>query len=243
MSYTRNPEKVSRELVTNDSGQVICKSDVRIHTPVRFVEKELSVIGVRTYVFGWHPIILASGDYAVCDIPGRLEITPAATTMVTVDGEDYYEFFFPAGNIVVSSGNVVQDDKIIYFIIDELHFQSKVPWFMDDNDLCRSLINVAEYADSKAGEVMEVLELMVAISSRDKENPNQFLRHLQDIYKDKLSKQATFVPLTSVHLSVTNTIDRIAGNYFEPAIEGVLVNPSKKANTVEKILRHPTTVK
>lgn len=243
MKYTRNPEKVNAELVENDAGQVICKSDIFIHTPVRFVEKGLSVIGVRSYVFGWHPIILASGDYAVSDICGRLEINPGSVKMITIDDTDYYEFFFPAGSIVVSSGDVVQDDKIIYYILDELHFQSKVPWFMTDNDLSRSLNSAREYADSRAAEVPEVMELMVAVASRDKNDPTSYLRHSQDKYKDKTSANAEFVPLTSVHLSVTNTIDRIAGNYFEPAVQGVLVSPSKKSNTVERILRYPKSVK
>lgn len=45
--YKRNPERVKKDLITTPEGQVITKSGCRIHTPVRCVDRGLSVIGVR----------------------------------------------------------------------------------------------------------------------------------------------------------------------------------------------------
>ena len=237
MNYKRNPEKVRGEVVVNSGGQLIAKSACRIHTPVRFVEKDLSRIGVRNYVFGWLPVILDSGDYMVMNVCARVETTPTSVTMVEIDGSEYYEFYYEPGSVIFPTDSVVQDDKIIYFIIDEMIFQAKKPWYMDYNDLGCLLDSAKHYADSRAAAVLEVIELPVSIIARLKGNEEKYLRHEIDTLKNKLSEHADFIPLTSVHLTVTGTVNRIAGNYFEPAIEGALVTPSKKADTVEQILR------
>lgn len=237
MNFKRNPEKVRNEVVVNSGGQLIAKSACRIHTPVRFVEKDLSRVGVRTYVFGWLPIILDSGDYMVMNVCARVETTPTSYTMVEIDGTDYYEFYYEAGSVIFPTDNVVQDDKIIYFIIDEMIFQAKKPWYMDYNDLGCLLDSSKHYADSRAAAVLEVIELATSVIARLKGNEEKYLRHEIDTLKDKLLEHADFIPLTSVHLTVTGTVNRIAGNYFEPAIEGALVTPSKKTDTVEQILR------
>lgn len=235
--FKRNPDLVKAGLVVNEAGQVITRAACRIHTPVRFVERKLSIIGVRTYVFGWLPLILESGDYSVMNVCGRLEINPDRVTMISIDDVDYYEFQFDPGSIVFQSSDVVQDDKIIYFIVDEMIFQAKAPWYMDYNDLGKLFDSAGYYADSRASEVLEVTELLTSVIARDKNNEGTYLRHLVSTLKDKLTDHAQFIPLTSVHLTVTGTINRIGGNYFEPAIEGALIQPSRKVDNVEKVLR------
>ena len=233
----RKPEAVLASLVKNSAGQVITRSACTIHTPVRFVERKLSLIGVRNYVFGWLPIILESGDYSVMNVCGRLEIKPDRVKMITIDDVDYYEFQFDAGSGVFQSDDVVQDDKIIYFIVDEMIFQAKAPWFMDYNDLGKLFDSAGYYAESRAAEVLEVVELLASVIARHKNDEGQYLRHFASTLKDKLLENAQFIPLASVHLTVTGTINRIGGNYFEPAVEGALIQPSRKADNVEKVLR------
>lgn len=237
MNYKRNPDKLREQLVKTASGQIFCKTDCYIHTPVRYVEKKLSSIGVRTYVFGWAPVILVTGEYCVLNICGRIEINPYKVNMVTINGADYYEFFFPANTPIIVTENVVQDDKIIYFIVDEHDFLAKVPWFMNYEDVGKLLDSSRKYADSRAAEVLEVPEVMAAVMGRDKDDERVYLRHVLDKYKNKASENVQFVPLTSVHLSVTGAINRIAGNFFEPAVEGEIVSPSKNVDEIEKLLR------
>lgn len=237
MKYKRNPDKIKSELVKNQSGQVVCKSACRIQTPVRFVEKGLSSIGVRTYIFGWAPLILESGDYAVMNACARIEINPSQMSMITIDDVDYYEFKFDAGTVVFPTDDVVQDDKIIYYIVDELIFKAKVPWFMNYDDVGKLLDSARDYADSRASEVLEVIELLASVVARAKNDERIFTRHQLKTLKSAIEDHTQFIPMDSVHLSVSGTINRIAGNYFEPAIEGALVEPSKKADNVEKILR------
>lgn len=236
-TYVRNATKVKAELVRNEAGQVICKSACRIHTPVRFVEKDLSRIGVRTYLFGSFPIILETGAYAVTNICGRVEISPSRVSMITIDEVDYYEFIFEAGDVVITTDDILQDDKIIYFVLDELVFQAKVPWYLDYDDMGKLLDSAKHYADSGAASVLETVECLISVIARPKNDNEVYLRSQVDALKDLGPDNIQFIPLTSVHLTVSGTVNRIAGSYFEPALEGALVSPSKKADNVEKILR------
>lgn len=236
-TYKRNRDKVRAELVKTPGGQIVCKSDCRIHTPVRFVEKDLSRIGVRTYVYGSFPIILTTGDYTVMNVCGRVEIVPSRTTMVTIDEIDYYEFQFEAGDVVIATDDVLQDDKIIYFVMDELIFQAKVPWYLGYDDMGCILDSAKHYADFSGATVLETIEALISVIGRPKTNNEVYLRSVVDSLKDLGADNIQFIPLTSVHLTVTGTVNRIAGSYFEPAVEGALVSPSKKADNVEKILR------
>lgn len=237
MKYKRDAVAVKKELVKNQAGQTICKSGCRIHTPVRFVDRGLSVTDVRTYVFGQHALTLENGTYAVMNVCARMEISPSSVTMIEIDGADYYEFCFDPGTVVYKTDLVVQDDKIIYFVIDEMIFQAKVPWYIEYDDLGNLFSSARHYADSKAADVLEVIELLVAIIARNSNDETQYIRHAKEKLKKMLPEDIQFIPLSSVHLTVTGTVNRIAGNYFEPAIEGALVTPSKKIDNVERILR------
>lgn len=236
-TYVRNAAKVKAELVKNEGGQVICKSSCRVHTPVRFVERDLSRIGVRTYLFGIFPIILETGEYAVMNVCGRVEISPSRTTMVTLDEVDYYEFQFEAGDVLITTDDILQDDKIIYFVLDELVFQAKVPWYLGYDDMGKLLDSARHYSDSRAAEVLETVESLISVIARPKVNNEVYLRSQLDTLKNLGSDNIQFIPLTSVHLTVSGTVNRIGGSYFEPAVEGALVTPSKKSDDVEKILR------
>lgn len=236
-NYKRNALSVKKEILKNSSGQYVCKSRCRIHTPLRFVEKGLSEVGLRTYLFGSFPIIIENNDYAVLNVCGKVEIKPSKTTMISMEETDYYEFQFEAGDVLIASDQIVQDDKILYFILDELIFQAKVPWYLGYDDLGKILDSTKQFAGSNAAEVLETIEVLASIVTRIKSDPEVYARLKQDVLKDFGPDNVQFIPLSSVHLSVAGTANRIAGSYFEPAVEGALVTPSKKSDDVEKILR------
>lgn len=237
MNYVRDAQKAKGALAKDDQGRRIAKAPLYIHTPVRFVEKGLSVLGVRTYVYGAMPIIMADGTYMVSNICARVEITPDQTKIITIDDVDYYEFFFEKDSVVFPSAKAIQDDKIIYFVLDELIFKAKVPWYMAYDDLCNILATAKEFANFGGATIQETLEMFAAIVCRTKQDENTFVRMAAKFYADVQSNKVQYVPMESVYLSVPGTINRISGAYFEPAVEGALVHPSKSVDNMQRILR------
>lgn len=237
MKYVRDAGALMANVAVNAAGQTIAKSKISIQTPVRFVERGLSVVGIRTYVFGVLPMILADGRYGVVNVCARMEISPDRTTMLTIDDVDYYEFHFDPGSIIFPTDLVVQDDKIIYFVVDEFEFQAKVPWYMNYNDLLNLFLSAPEFADFGAAANLEVTEMFASVVARPKGQTETFLRTVLKSIKDAKTVDTEYIGMKSVYSTVSGTMNRIAGNYFEPAVEGALVQPSKQIDDVQRILR------
>lgn len=237
MGFKHNPEKVLTALALNNQGAYIAKQPIRIHTPLRFVERGLSVVGIQTFAFGLMPIILQDDTYAVTNICAQVELSPDQTRIITIDDVDYYEFSFEEGSVVYKTNVVVQDDKQIFFVLDELHFQGKMPWFMSMNHAANSLANAGQFADFYGAKNQEVNELLVAIGARSKVDLTKPLRTVAKTSADVRAENIEWVGLNSVYLSVPSTIPKIGGSYFEPAVEGALLQPSKRVDRFEKIMR------
>ncbi len=237
MKYVRDKDKVIKALAKDGQGRRIAKAPLRIHTPVRFVEKGLSIIGLRTYVYGAMPIIMEDGSYLVSNICGRVEISPTQTKIITIDDIDYYEFSFDKDTVVFPSGRVVQDDKIIFFVLDELIFLAKVPWYLAYDDVCNLFTTAKEFADFGGATVQEITEAFGSIIARPKTDHDKFLRLVAKTPSDVLADKIQYVPMESVYLSVPGTVNRISGSHFEPAIEGALTQPSKTVDNMQRILR------
>lgn len=236
-TFKRNPDRVLKDLILTEGGQYVTRSGCRIHSPVRCVDRGLTIIGVRNYVFGQMAIILDNGDYAYSNAITRVEIDPTSTTMVTIDDKEYYEFYFEPGSVVIKTNQVVMDDKILFFVLDEFVFQAKTPWYMSYNDRLNLFLNVQRYVGIRAADAPEIVELMVSITARSPSDDSIFIRQVAKTYDD--TKDIINIPFASVQDSVQGTVDKIGGNYFEPALTGALVTPSRRANRVERILRAP----
>ncbi len=237
MKYIRDKDKVMRAIAKDSEGRRIAKAPLRIHTPVRFVEKGLSAIGLSTYVYGAFPIIMEDGSYLVSNICGRIKINPTQTKIITIDDVDYYEFYFDKDSVIFPTNRVVQDDKIIFFVLDELVFLAKVPWYLGYDDMCNILSTAKEYADFGGATVQEIVEVFGSIIARPKSNHDKFLRLTAKTPSDFLADKIQYVPMESVYLSVPGTVNRISGSHFEPAIEGALTQPSKTVDNLQRILR------
>lgn len=235
--YKRDAARVLKDLVPTEGGQYVTRSGCRIHTPVRCAERGLTVIGVRNYVFGQMAIILEDNTYAFINAITRVEVDPTSVKMITIDDKDYYEFYFEPGSVVIKNRQVVKDDKILYFVLDEFVFQAKTPWYMSYNDRLNIFLNVQKYVGLSAADAPEIIELMVSITARSPFDDSVFIRQSAKTYKD--ADNVINVPFASVQDSVQGTLDKIGGNYFEPAVTGALVNPSRRSNRIERILRAP----
>lgn len=235
--YKRDGARVFKDLILTEGGQYITRSGCRIHTPVRCVERGLTIIDVRTYVFGQMAIILEDNTYGFVNAITRVEVDPTSVKMVTVEDKDYYEFYFEPGSVVIKNNQVVKDDKILYFVLDEFIFQAKVPWYMSYNDRLNMFLNVQRYVGLNAASAPQIIELMASITARWSKDESIFIRQAAKTYKD--ADVIINIPFASVQDSVLGTLDKIDGNYFEPAITGALVSPSPRANRVERILRAP----
>ena len=238
MIYKHNADAVKPYLVKNANKQLLCKVDVTIHVPVRFMERRLGQIGTQTFSYGCFPIINdQTGEYGVINVPTLIELNPFKTSEITIDGTDYYCFNFKAGQVVFKTLDVVRRENILFNIFDELIFKGKVPWYMTPDDLSSLFIMADKYAGSKIGATPEVMELLTSIITRSKKNRSDYVRHVAVTYKDFEPSVVTYVPLMSVYWSVNSTVNKLAGSYMSDGVISAIVNPTDRIEKIEAILR------
>lgn len=233
----RNAQAVLKCLAENEAGQIIAKVPCKIQAPVRFSEVGLGTVGVNVFIYGLFPIIIETGEYAVMNITALVELDPSEITVVTIDEDEYHEFKFEAGQVVIKSSDVIRRKTLMFNIFDELIFKGKVPWYVGYEDLGKVFDTALEYGDAKVGEVNEPIELITSMVTRAKADRRKYARVLAKSYDDVTLDKISFVALKSVFYSINSTLNKLTGSYFSDGVTSALVNPTSEVGKIEAILR------
>lgn len=236
-TFTRNPELVKKSLVEQSDGSVVTKTGCKIYIPERFQDRFLAEIGNYTKVIGLFAIVVGDKDYSVCNVNSMVEIKPSSINRTKFNQEDYIEFVFDPGSIVIATLDLVQQDVLLYRIYDELFSKGNVPWYINYEDLGNIFDTAKEFAGSHIGKNPEVTQLLVSLISRDPTNREKYYRTVVESFKDLNDKPPAFIPLKSVSYAATNTTNKLAGSYFSVGVVSALVSPSDRVERIEEILR------
>lgn len=234
-SYKRDPERVYKALAKTNN-QLLAKEPLWIYIPARYAEKDLAFIGSDTYIVGIYMLATEDKFYAVSLIDAMVQIDPTNTTLVDIDGVKYYEFYFRKGATVIVNLDLVKKNKLIYSIFDELYTKGKAPWYLNYLDFSKVLQTAKKHAGANIGSNHETMELLASMLARDSENKNVFYRQIVKSEKDIFTIPPAIIPLRSVQYAATNTVNKLAGSYFRPALVSALVSPSERSERVEQIL-------
>lgn len=235
-SLVRDPSKIHEALQELDDFKVIAKQECKIYIPARFVERNLAELGVENYITGICAIVV--GDfYAVMNVCAMLKIEPVQTLKIRIQGEEYYEFYFPKGSTVITTTELVKKDTLVYRIYDEIISKGKVPWYLDYNDLGKIFDTAKLHAGANIGQNSEVTELIVSMIARDRVDKTKYYRTVINDLNDLKKNPPAYIPLRSVIYAATNTTNKLAGSYFATSTVSALVSPATRTERIEAILR------
>lgn len=211
----------------------VTKENCDIYFPCHYTEKKLAILGDHAKVLG--VVMISVGNtYAVLSVNAMIDFTPSEITTVDMYDEKYYKMSFDKGSIVISNINVVKQDTLPYFIYDVFISKGRIPWYMDYTDMCKIFDTAGEYADTNIGNNPEVIQTLISLIARDKNDRTKYYRQVTDEdAKDRL----VFIPINSVSYGATNTVNKLGGNYMSTGIISALNNPSDKVENIEAILR------
>jgi hypothetical protein len=233
----RNSEYVRAHLHETEDDKLIALKDCAIYLPVRFSECGLASVGVETNIVGIYLLVMEGKYSTISLVNTTLRITPQGTNRVVINGDEYYEFVFPAGSVVIPNMNVVQNNKIPYRIYSEFFAKGRIPFYLNYEDLAKIFDTAKKFGGVNIGSEREVTELLVSIISRDSKNRANYYRQTVETVDDVNNKKPAFIPLKSVAYSATNTTNKLAGSYMQDGIVSALVSPSERAERIEKLLR------
>lgn len=217
------------------NNQLYALKPCSIQIPKRFSDRGLADISTEVFIYGIYPLIVED-KYAVSNVTALIQINPTKITNIKVKGNEYYNFHFDAGTPVIVNMDVVKRKLLIYNILDELIIKGKVPWYLNYDDLGQLFDRAKSYADSEVGLVPEIFELIVSMISRTPSDRTKYFRTSLNTASD-VTKTPEYVPLSSVFYSSTNTLNKLAGNYFSDGVASALVTPTEETERLETLLR------
>jgi hypothetical protein len=233
----RNSEYVRAHLHELADDKLVTSKDCAIYIPVRFSECGMASVSVETNIVGIYLLVMEGKYSAISLVNTTLRITPQSTNRVVINGDEYYEFVFPAGSTVIPNMNVVQNNKIPYRVYSEFFAKGRIPFYLNYEDLAKIFDTAKKFGGVNIGSEREVTELLVSIISRDSKNRSGYYRQTVETADDVKNKKPAFIPLKSVAYSATNTTNKLAGSYMQDGIVSALVSPSERVERIEGLLR------
>ncbi len=234
--FIHDKQSVIKNFETLSDRSVVTKNGCKIFIPKRFVEKGVAEIGSDNYSLGLFPIVNDDNRFMLVNAISFIYLKPSAFDTVLIDNEDYIQFSFNKNSVVIKSLNLVQKDTLVYDVFNEMISGGRIPWYFDYIDSASLLDTASTIAGTSIGKNPELIEILIAIVSRQKNNKMQFYRHSLSS-KEALKNKPSIVPLKSVTYSATNTTNKLAGAYFDEGVTSALINPTTKADSIGTILR------
>lgn len=216
--------------------QLIATKDIKIVIPYRYVQGKLASVGnliTTTTIFA----LVVDGVYGVSNICSTMTLTPSSNTVVSFNGEDYFEFSFDKGSVVSPNINLVIDDKNAYNVYNEFIAKGRIPWFMSYEDVGKILATAHNYAGITLSGTNAPLELIITSIARNSNNLYEYYRNTIKNIDEQFEKPPSYVPFKSVSYGATNTAGKIMGSYFDEGLTSALTAPDGGPEGVEIHLR------
>lgn len=231
----RNPTGVLATLHDMEDNSLVTSAGCKIYVPTRFAERGLAFLGAETYIIGICAIVVGD-QYGIMMVNAMLRIDPAEINRVTVSGDEYLEFVFYPGSVVIPNLNLAKTDTLTYKIYDEIIAKARVPWYLNYFDLAKIFDTAKEHAGANIGGNKEVTELLISIIARNPRNRTQYFRQSIESEQDILNNPPYYASLKDVTLSATNALHKLGGSYFRNGTVSAINSPSERTERLEELV-------
>lgn len=236
VKYTKDAARIKSALAKTSDGRVVARGKVKILSPTRYADKNLSTVGLDVHILGIFAWVVDDQYYAVSLINAMVPIAPTETNRVRIDGEEFFEFCFEDGDTVIKSVDLVCTDTLTYHIYNTIFAQGNIPWYLGYEEL-RQIFNTAKkHADANVGTQQEVTALIVSRIARSRQDRTRDYRTVVQKPSDLVTNPPAFIPLMSVRLGATNTLTKLGGSYFSQGLTSALLHPSERPERIESLL-------
>lgn len=235
-SLQRSPDMV-HSAMKEVGDTLIALKQVRIYIPEHYVGSYLAYIDDEVRIIGIHGIVVDGKYLASSRCCAMMSIDPSTTNIVSIKGENFYEFTFEAGETIIKNLNLVQVGTLLFRIFDEFNSKGNIPWYLSEEDVCLLFDTAEEHAGASLGVNSAIMEMVGGSMARSGLDKSIFYRHVLKSMADKEKVKPFYIPLKSVAYGATNTTAKISGAYFEEGMTSALITPSERNETIEELLR------
>jgi hypothetical protein len=223
---TRNANTIHQNLVSKD-GQVLTKAACKISIPANYTNYSLALLSAEISILGVYAIVIGN-HYGVSSASGMLTLGPCSIDNVQIEGEDYLEFSFQPGDVVIKNTSVVKNKKFVNEIMNYFVDYARVPWFMDMVDHAELFKNAKYFNDLSMARSQAILDIITAKLCRDPANVKRLYRYTLKSDSD-VRTQPNIIPLRDIPNNTASNLARINGSELQVGIRtAMLAEPTRK---------------
>lgn len=232
----KDPDRIKQSLsVKNDI--MVSTADIKIMIPKHYTKQKMASITTDVYIVGVFAYVLEDKYYGTSIAPTMMRITPDTTQTVKVDGVEYFLFGFSKGSVICPNINLIKRTAILYNLWNEFISNGRIPWYFDYENLAKLFSLSGYYTGSALGANNVVHEMIIAVLTKNADNTKESYRYALKSKKDLDNVRPLVVKTLDVSKGASNTTAKIIGGYFDEGINSALINPSKRKEPIEDLLR------
>jgi hypothetical protein len=226
-----------KKISASGVSKLIAVKPCKIYVPEQYLGTALGSIEGGVRIVGIFAIVVDDEYYGVSSACALVQLEPSTTNIVTVGSEKYLEFSFGIGDTIISNTKLPRTKTLVYRIYNEFIAKGKIPWYINESDLCGLFYTSALHANADLQANSALLELIVTSMMRQKANKFKYYRHDPKLLNLHVKPPYAFIPLNSVAYNASNTTAKLLGGYFNEGLTSALVTPSERNETIETLLR------
>lgn len=222
--------------IKQNGKTIITTKDCKIQFPVDYTNASLANVGAETQALGVFPIIYEDSYYTLNNTLAQFRMKANALEIVKINGVDYNELHFSAGDTLFLSSDLVVANKLVYYAYSYFIEKGKIPWFLNLFDIANLFSTAVEHAGVKLGN-KTIMDIIVMTMARDSKDIYKLYKHIIRDVKDIETNPPTMIPFDSVIFNTSDTTSKLNGSYFTQAVNAALVNKSERVEIIEELLR------
>lgn len=232
--FVKNVDKVKALIRKNGSGAVVANGPLKLYVPARFEQKNLVVIKDKIRVLACFALVVEDKYYAADNGTVMIETQPTHVNRLQIDEEDYIEFVYEKGDLILVDPSGLKDKDAVHPIGKEILGNGRVPWYLEVSDIVTLNPNFERYNSVNLATDLAIYELMVSLMMRDPQDVNQPYRTSKAA---KVGEAPTIVGTSQVELIVHGTMAKLGGPYLNGNITGALQTESESISEIEYLQR------
>lgn len=231
LSRLKHNPSIFNSIFKTIGDTTICKQNIRIVFPDRYVTRGLATLGSTVNTLGMYAIIDDDDNYCVSLASIKEDLAPYNIHDQNINGDEYKILSFRAGDPVIVNNNLVVSGSYLYELFDEFIIKGNIPFFLSYEEIADILLKSKEFNDSAIGKNPLTMEILTAVIARSEADKRVFFR------QSDVTKKPIFVGLNNIYYSFDTTGAKLIGGYFGPGVTTALVDKEEKTSMTTAILR------
>lgn len=209
---------------------LVAVKPLKIYIPEHYLSCELLNVSDKVSMVAIFGIVV--GEYYAVSCADAMCITePSGVTVVTIDGEKYYELTYDVGDKVMSNVNLVQKNSILIVLYTDFLGRANIPWYFEYDEISAIFETCKIHAGASLQTDQAIVELLVSITAKQQKDKRLFYRH------DNKEYRPNYIGISNVAFQANDTYTKLAGGYANDGLTSALVTPTTTNETLVTLIR------